>query len=68
MVDLLAQVREAIESSGQSRYAIAKATGIGQSQLAKLMAGTAGLSIESAELLLDHLGYEVQVKKTRRGK
>ena len=66
MVGLLEQVRETIESSGQSRYVISKATGIGQSQLAKVMAGTAGLSIEAAERLLDHLGYEIQVRKKRK--
>lgn len=66
MAKLLEQVREAIEASGQSRYAISKATGIGQSQLAKVMAGTAGLSIEAAELLLNHLGYRIEVKQTRR--
>ncbi len=66
MAGLLEQVREALESSGQSRYAVSKATGIGQSQLAKVMAGKAGLSIEAAELLLDYLGYKVQVKKKRK--
>ena len=39
MAELLEQVRAAIESSEQSRYAISQATGIGQSQLAKVMAG-----------------------------
>ena len=69
MAELLKQVREAIDSSGQSRYAISKATGIGQPQLAKLMAGTAGLSIEAAELLLDYLGYEIQIQaKNKRRK
>ncbi|MEO2035581.1 MAG: hypothetical protein ABGZ35_26175 [Planctomycetaceae bacterium] len=68
MAELLEQVREAIESSGQSLYAISKATGIGQSQLGKVRAGTAGLSFEAAERLLNHLGYEIQVKKKRKGK
>ena len=70
MTELLEQVREAIEASGQSRYAISKATGIGQSQLGKIMAGTAGLSIASAELLMDYLGYEIriQAKKKRKDK
>ena len=66
MAELLRQIRQAIELSGQSRYAISKATGIGQSQLAKVMAGTAGLSIEAAEKLLDYLGFEIQVQVKKR--
>ena len=65
---LLQQIREQIENSGQSRYAIWKATGISQSQLCKVMAGTAGLSIEAAERLLEHFGYTVIIKKIRKEK
>ena len=70
MCELLEQIRDTIEGSGQTRYAIAKATGGSQSQLSRFMAGTVGLSVESAELLLDYLGYEIQVKnkKLRKGK
>ena len=68
MGELLEQIREVIECSGQTRYAIAKATGVSESQMSRVMAGTAGLSIESAELLLDYLGYRVEVKKTRKKK
>jgi len=64
--ELLKQIRELIEGSGESRYAISQQTGISQSQLSKVMAGKAGLSIEAAELLLDHLGYEIVVKKKRK--
>jgi predicted XRE-type DNA-binding protein len=64
--ELLQQIRELIEDSGQSRYAIWQATGISQSQLSKVMAGTAGLSIEAAETLLAHFGYTVQIKKNRK--
>ncbi len=66
MAELLEQVRYAIESSEHSRYAISKATGIGQSQLAKVMAGKAGLSIEAAELVLDFLGYEIQIQRKQK--
>lgn len=66
MSELLTNIRQLIEDSGQTRYAIAKATGVSESQLSRLMAGTAGLSIESAQLLLDYLGYEIHVKKKRK--
>lgn len=66
--ELLTQIRNLIEASGQSRYAIWQATGISQSQLSKVMAGTAGLSIEAAELLLDYLGYKIQIQVTKKRK
>jgi plasmid maintenance system antidote protein VapI len=66
--ELLQQLRDLIDGSGESRYSIAKETGISQSQLCKLMAGTAGLSIEAAERLLDHFGYGIQLKKRPKQK
>ncbi|MCA9074631.1 MAG: helix-turn-helix transcriptional regulator [Planctomycetaceae bacterium] len=64
--ELLEQIRELIQNSGKSRYVISKQTGISQSQLSKVMAGKAGLSIEAAEVLLDNLGFEIHVKKKRK--
>jgi plasmid maintenance system antidote protein VapI len=66
--ELLQQLRDLIDGSGESRYSIAKETRISQSQLCKLMAGTAGLSIEAAERLLDHFGYEIQLRKRPKQK
>jgi transcriptional regulator with XRE-family HTH domain len=66
MTELLTNIRQLVEDSGQTRYAIAKATGVSESQLSRLMAGTAGLSIDSAQLLLDYLGYAIHVKKKRK--
>lgn len=66
MCELLKKIREAIEKSGQSRYAISKATGISQGHLSRLMDGTAGLSIENAELVLNHLGYRIDLKRARK--
>ena len=66
MCEILEQVREAIDQSGKSRYRIAKDTGIGESQLSKLMSGTAGLSFPKLELLMDYLGYKVTLKRKRK--
>ena len=60
------QLRDLIRSCGQTRYAIAKATGIGESHLSKFMLGKSGLSVENIEAILQHLGYELRVVK--RGK
>lgn len=66
MSETLNQVRQLIESSGQSRYAIWKATGIPQGQLCRVMQGQSGLSLDSLERLLQHLGHEIKITKRRK--
>ncbi len=66
MSEILEQVRQLIEKSGQSRYAIWKATGIPQQQLGRLMKGQSGLSLDSLERLLQHLGHEIKITKRRK--
>lgn len=60
-------IRKAIESSGQTRYAIAKASGIDQGILSKFVNGIRPLRIETIERLADHLGYDVVLVK-RKGR
>ena len=55
------QVRMAIETSGQTRYAIWKATGIDQAQLSRFMVGERGLSLDALDRLCAHLGLELRV-------
>jgi predicted XRE-type DNA-binding protein len=66
MSEILNQVRQLIESSGESRYSIWKATGIPQGQLSRLMNGQSGLSLDSLERLLQHLGHEIKITKRRK--
>lgn len=66
MAELLDAIREAIESSGKTRYRIAKEAGIAQSQLSRLMSGETGLSVESVEKLAGHLGLEIIIRPKRR--
>jgi transcriptional regulator with XRE-family HTH domain len=49
------QLREAIEKSGESQYAIAKATGINQGNLSKFLSGERGMSLDNIDLLCDYL-------------
>lgn len=65
MSEILEQVRQLIEKSGQSRYSIWKATGIPQGQLSRLMSGQSGLSLDSLERLLRHLGRTIKIVKRR---
>lgn len=61
------QLKKAVENSGESRYAISQGSGVGQSQLSRLMRGERMLSFDSAERLAAYLGYEIVLRaKTRR--
>ena len=68
MGKMLDEIQRAIEESGQTRYAISKATEIDQGQLSKLMKGEAGLSLESLDRLVDYLELEIVIRPKRRSK
>ncbi len=53
------QLRQAIEQSGQSRYAISKETGIDESVLSKFVRGLRGMSLDSVDALAEHLGLRL---------
>ena len=61
MSQLLDQIKQAIESSGQSRYAISQATGIDQAVLSRLMNGKGAMGFDTLERLTDFLGLEIIV-------
>jgi transcriptional regulator with XRE-family HTH domain len=52
------QLRRAIDSSGMSRYAVAKAVGLDQSVLSRFMAGKSGLAIET----IDRIGALLRLR------
>ena len=53
------ELRDAVERSGLTRYAIWQETGIDQGTMSKFMAGNRGLSLESIDKLADLLGLHV---------
>jgi transcriptional regulator with XRE-family HTH domain len=60
------QLREAVRNSAHSRYQISQATGISQGNLSRFVHGTAGLSLDSLDLLCEYLG--LRVVETSKGK
>lgn len=62
MATVLETLRRAVEQSDETRYRIAKESGINASQLARLVSGERGLSLETAERLAEYLGLEITVR------
>lgn len=65
-LSLTDQIRRAIDESGESRYAIWKATGIDQAALSRFMAGKTGLSLDALDVLADHLRLTISTAKRPR--
>lgn len=57
------EMRDLIATCGQSRYAIAKSTGLTQSMLARFMAGS-GIETKNLDILASHLGWTIQQRTT----
>lgn len=61
------QLRAAILNCGETRYALAKRSGVGEPVLSKFMAG-AGLNLQTIDDLCEALGLELKAKRTTKGK
>ena len=62
--DIVDQLRQAILDSGETRYAIAQATGVDQGTLSRFVRserkkGSRTITIETAALVCDHLGLHL---------
>lgn len=65
---LTEQLRQAIKTCGETRYAIAKATGVDQSTLSRFVSGERGLSMEALDAVAEHLGLELADKRRPKRK
>ena len=62
-------LRQAVQKSKKSRYALWQETRIEQAVLSRFATGSRGLSIDTIEKLAPALGFEIVLrKKTRKGK
>ena len=55
-------LKNAVRASGQSLYAIAKATGLNEDSLSRFMRGRQSLRLDKADILAEYIG--VQVRQT----
>ncbi len=62
------QIRRAINDCGMSRYAISKATDIGQDTFSLFMSGKRGLPMNTLDTLADFLDLNIIAGKPRKGR
>ena len=59
------QIRKAVRTCGQTRYAIAKATGISQATLSRFVNGERGLPMNTLDTLAAYLDLNIQAPKRK---
>lgn len=59
------QIRQAVNSSGLSRYRICKELGIAESTMSRFMSGQGGLSLDNVDALADLLVLDIKVGRPR---
>ena len=60
-------IRQLVDDSGMTRYAISMKTGIDQGTLSRFMAGS-GLSLDNLDKLADLFGWVIAVRKKSKPK
>jgi transcriptional regulator with XRE-family HTH domain len=57
--NIIDQLRRAMRDSGESEYAIAKASGVSQSVVNRFVSGERGISLETAARLCEYLNLHL---------
>lgn len=68
MAGLLDEIRRAVETSGKTRYRIAKESGVSAGQLSRLVNGERGMAVETIERLADYLGLKITIEPRNKTK
>lgn len=62
MSKLVDEIRRAVETSGKTRYRIAKESGVSAGQLSRLVNGERGMTVDTIERLADYLGLQITIE------
>ena len=69
MPSIQEQLIDAIEASGQTRYQVAKGSGVAQSQISRLFNGESNMSTANIERIAEYLELEAVLRpKRKRGR
>jgi transcriptional regulator with XRE-family HTH domain len=68
MAGLLDEIRRAVETSGKTRYRIAKESGVSAGQLSRLVNGERGMTVETIERLAEYLGLKISIQPKNKTK
>jgi plasmid maintenance system antidote protein VapI len=60
------EIRDAVNTSGMSRYAICKTLGIAEATMSRFMNAKGGLSMEFIDRLAELLGMHIVVRPTKK--
>jgi transcriptional regulator with XRE-family HTH domain len=62
---ITAVLLKAIKRSGESRYAIAKATGLNESALSRFASGKQSIRLDKADVLAAYLGVRIVIEESK---
>ena len=62
------QIRQAIETCGETRYKVSKATGISEATLSRFMSGERGLPMKTLDKLGEYLQLTLISKRQPKGR
>ncbi|MFI5461225.1 MAG: helix-turn-helix domain-containing protein [Isosphaerales bacterium] len=62
------QIRDAVDASGMSRYAICKAIGLSQGTMSRFMSGRSGISSETMDRIGELLDLEIRPRRKTKGR
>lgn len=68
MAGLLDEIRRAVDTSGKTRYRIAKESGVSAGQLSRLVNGERGMTVETIERLAEYLGLKISIQPKNKTK
>jgi transcriptional regulator with XRE-family HTH domain len=66
-VSLSDELRKAIDTCGETRYRIAKETGIAQETLSRFMSGERGLPMKTLDKLAEYLDLHITSGRRKKG-